>query len=70
MAKQDDDSNLGKFATLGLEIGVGAALGAVVGTWIDRKLHSDPWGLLIGIILGFSAGMYMLIKAAIKANKD
>jgi F0F1-type ATP synthase assembly protein I len=69
MAKQDD-SNLGKFATLGLEIGVGSALGAVIGTWVDRKLHSDPWGLLIGIILGFSAGMYMLIKAAINANKD
>jgi F0F1-type ATP synthase assembly protein I len=67
---RQDDSNLGKLATLGLEIGVGAALGAIVGTWIDRKLHSDPWGLVIGILLGFSAGMYMLIKEAIKANKD
>src|ERR1700685_1524428 len=43
MAKQDD-SNLGKLASLGLEIGVGAALGAVIGIWVDRKLHSDPWG--------------------------
>ncbi len=69
MAKQDD-SNMAKLASLGLEIGVGAGLGAVIGIWVDRKFHSDPWGVLIGTILGFSAGMYMLIKAAIKANRD
>jgi F0F1-type ATP synthase assembly protein I len=69
MPKQDD-FNLGKFASLGLELGAGTGLGAVIGLWVDRKFHSDPWGLLIGIILGFSSGMYLLIKAAINANKD
>jgi F0F1-type ATP synthase assembly protein I len=79
MAKQDDsksddssrdDSNLGKLATLGLEIGAGAGLGALLGIWIDRKLNSAPWGVLIGTCLGIASGMYLLIKEAIKANKN
>jgi ATP synthase protein I len=79
MAKQDDpkrddsgpdDSNFGKFATLGLEIGAGAFLGAWLGIWIDRKCHSAPWGLVIGMLLGIGSGMYLLIKEAIKANKN
>ena len=79
MAKQDDsgkddpqrdDSNLGKLATLGLEIGAGAGLGAILGIWVDRKWHSAPWGALIGTCLGIGSGMYLLIKEAINANKN
>lgn len=69
LARQDD-SNLGKLAALGLEIGVGAGLGAIVGVWIDRKWHTAPWGVLIGICLGIGAGMYVLIKEAIRVNKS
>jgi F0F1-type ATP synthase assembly protein I len=68
MAKQED-SNWGRMAALGMEIAAGAGLGAVIGTWVDRKWHCDPWGVLIGLILGISAGMYLLIKDAIAANK-
>jgi F0F1-type ATP synthase assembly protein I len=53
-----------------LEIGAGAGLGALLGIWIDRKWHSGPWGVLIGTFLGIAAGMYLLIKEAIKANKN
>lgn len=69
MAKQDD-ANWGKMAALGLEVAVGVGLGAVVGTWIDRKYHSDPWGLLIGSAIGFASGMYPLIREGFRANKD
>jgi ATP synthase protein I len=69
MSKQDD-SNLGKLATLGLEIGVGAGLGAVAGIWVDRKWNSGPWGVVIGTLLGIASGMYLLIKEAIKTNKN
>ena len=68
MAKQDE-TNWGRLAGLGLEIGIGAALGAVAGSWIDRKWNSAPWGVLIGTLLGLSAGVYLLIKEAISANK-
>jgi F0F1-type ATP synthase assembly protein I len=53
-----------------MEIAVGLGLGAVIGNWIDRKYQSAPWGVLIGAGLGFAAGMYLLIKATIGANKN
>ncbi|HEX4053538.1 MAG TPA: AtpZ/AtpI family protein [Tepidisphaeraceae bacterium] len=69
MAKQDD-TNWGKLSALGLEVAVGVALGAVVGNWLDRKYHWDARGTLIGAAVGFVAGMYLLVKEAIKANKN
>jgi F0F1-type ATP synthase assembly protein I len=68
MATQDKNG-WGKVASVGLEVAVGAGLGALIGTWIDHKWHTDPWGVLIGTLLGISAGMYVLIKEAMKANK-
>jgi F0F1-type ATP synthase assembly protein I len=69
MPKQDD-SKWPKFAAVGLEVAVGVGLGVLIGHWFDGKFHSDPWGILIGSGLGFASGMYLLIKEALKANKD
>jgi F0F1-type ATP synthase assembly protein I len=69
MPKQDQNSWM-KLAGAGMEIAVGLGLGAVIGNWIDRKYQSAPWGVLIGAGLGFAAGMYLLIKATIGANKN
>jgi F0F1-type ATP synthase assembly protein I len=65
-----NDNGWGKVASVGLEIAVGAGLGAFAGAWIDRKWHTGPWGVLAGTLLGISAGMYILIKEGMKANKD
>jgi ATP synthase protein I len=67
---EKDGSHWGGFLTAGLEVAVGIALGWLVGSFVDRKLGSAPWGLLIGILVGCAAGMYLLIKEAIKMNKD
>jgi F0F1-type ATP synthase assembly protein I len=71
MPDKPDDKNWGKFASSGLELAAGMGVGAAVGYWIDKKRNSsNPWGLLIGMCVGFVAGMYLLIKDAIKANRD
>lgn len=67
MSKQDD-TNWGRLAALGMEVAVGVVLGAVIGNWLDKKYHWDPWGTLIGTVVGFSAGLYSLVKAALGAN--
>jgi F0F1-type ATP synthase assembly protein I len=65
-----DEPNWGKLAALGMEVAIGVVLGALVGNWLDRKYHWDPWGTLIGTVVGFAAGMYSLAKAAMGANND
>ena len=65
-----DDSNLGQYLGYGLQIGVGVALGAWVGNWLDQKYHWSPWGILVGASLGLASGMYMLIRDAMRMNKD
>jgi ATP synthase protein I len=67
---RQDDSNWGKVASVGLEVAVGVGLGVAVGYWIDKKFNSSPWGMLIGSAIGFAAGMYLLFKDVMRANKD
>jgi hypothetical protein len=68
----DDDSELnwGRFAGHGLSIAVGVGLGYIIGHWIDRRFGWESRGVIVGTMLGFAGGMYLLIKDAIKLNKD
>jgi len=68
MAK--DDQNYGQFVSVGLQMAVGVALGVIIGGWLDRRYGWSPWGVTVGSMLGLAAGMYMLIRDAIRMNKD
>jgi F0F1-type ATP synthase assembly protein I len=70
MAKHDDPVNWGRYLAIGLEMAVGVLLGLWVGTWLDRKYGWAPWGVFAGTMLGLAGGMYLLIKDAIRINKD
>jgi len=67
---RNNDANWGSYLSLGLEIAVGVALGVFVGRWLDRKYGWDSWGTMIGAMLGLAAGMYLLIREAIRMNRD
>lgn len=67
---QGDDANWGRFAGVGLEVGVGVGLGALIGYWIDKRFGFSPWGLLVGAMLGFAGGMYLLLKETLRMNRD
>lgn len=49
-----------RVTTLGLEF----ALPAWGGYWLDSKLGSAPWGVLLGAILGFTVGIMHLLRIA------
>ena len=67
---QDDQPSPGRFVGIGLQVAVGVGLGVLVGRWLDNRYGWAPWGLLIGVMLGLASGMYLLIKDAIRINKD
>ena len=62
--------NWGRYLGIGLEIAIGVALGYVIGAWIDRRWDSSPWGVLAGTMIGLAGGLYLLIKDAIRMNRD
>jgi F0F1-type ATP synthase assembly protein I len=64
------EPNWGQFVGLGLQLAVGVVLGLLVGSWLDKKFGWTPNGALIGCLVGLAGGLYLLIKAAIKANRD
>jgi len=49
-----------RVTSLGLEF----ALPACAGYWIDQRFGSLPWGVMIGSVLGFAAGMTHLLRIA------
>ncbi len=48
----------------GGEFGAAILVGALLGYGADYFLHSAPWGLVIGLVLGFAAGVVNVVRAA------
>jgi F0F1-type ATP synthase assembly protein I len=70
MSKNRDQQNWGQYLGMGLQMAVGVGLGLIVGNWLDNRYGWSPWGVMIGVMLGLGGGMYLLIKEAIRMNKD
>ena len=43
---------------------IGFALPALLGYYLDRWLNSSPLGVLLGMALGFAAGMMQIMRIA------
>ncbi len=48
----------------------GMLVGGGVGWFLDGKLHSSPWGLVVGLFLGLGAGFYAMIQALSAMKKQ
>lgn len=49
---------------------VGASLmGTLAGWWLDKKLHTAPWLLVTGAVLGVGTGMFAFIRAALRSTR-
>lgn len=48
----------------GGEFGAAVIVGALLGYGADYFLHTSPWGILIGLMLGFAAGVVNVVRVA------
>ncbi|QOV89147.1 AtpZ/AtpI family protein [Humisphaera borealis] len=55
-----------RLAGVGIEFIVAFGLFAWLGWWLDKKFATGPWLLIAGCALGFTSGLWSLIKAARK----
>ncbi len=52
----------GLYSTVGIQLVISVVLGLYAGTWGDKKLGTDPWLMILGIVLGAAAGFYNLVR--------
>jgi F0F1-type ATP synthase assembly protein I len=41
----------------------GVGLGVAVGYWLDKRFHTSPWLLVVGSMLGMTAGFVALFRS-------
>lgn len=60
----EDKSAMGQGLKYASEFTAATLVGAGLGFGADKVLGTAPWGLLVGLFLGFSAGVRNIIRAA------
>ena len=51
-----------RYAGLGLQLAGSIGIFGLIGWWLDGKLGTSPWILILGVFTGFGAGLYALVK--------
>ena len=70
---KDGGRNLRTVGLLGaipLLIGIGPLIGYLIGNWLDNKLGTAPYLMILFIALGFGAAVKETIKIIKKANRE
>ncbi len=61
---------LGFALAIGIDFLVVAAAGGAGGWFLDRQFGWSPWGLMVGIFVGFAGGLFRLIKRLEMQDRD
>lgn|GEM_PF-1359500 len=65
--------NAGQYASVGLQFAIGIMVFTFAGSWLDGRLGTGPWLLLLGVALGFglsSAWIYRRLVVAPRERAD
>jgi len=63
-----DGPSASEFAGVGLQFAASIILFLFVGQWLDRKLGTAPWLLIVGVFLGAGVGFYSLYRKLMAAQ--
>ena len=67
--RQHDGGGMGQFAGVGLQFAASLILFLYLGQWIDRKLGTAPWFLLLGVFVGGGASFYSIYRKLMAAQE-
>lgn len=63
-AKAGSAAGYGQALKLSSEFIAGIVVGAALGWFVDRLAGTSPWGLIVGLLLGFGAGVLNVLRSA------
>jgi ATP synthase protein I len=55
---------MGQAMKIAIELVAGVAVGGFIGWFLDKQLGTQPWLMVLFIVLGFCAGMLNVIRTA------
>lgn len=55
---------------VGLQFAAAIVLFLLLGQWLDEKLGTSPWLLLLGVMTGAGAGFYSLWRQLVVGPRD
>ncbi len=67
---RSQQSAFGQAFKYAAELVIGVVAGALLGGFLDGQFGTDPWLLVVFLILGFAAGMLNVIRGAQKAQAE
>ena len=59
-----------RFSAVGIEFGLGALLGYLLGAWLDRRFGTYPYLTLLMLLLGLAAAFSSLIKRVLEIERQ
>ena len=59
-----------RYSGVGLELAGAIAVLAYVGSLVDRRFGTQPWGILGGVVLGLVGGLYNLVRESLDALRE
>ena len=68
MAEQEP--NPWRLAHMGMELAGAVAIMVFFGWLVDRGAGTEPWGVVVGAVLGLAGGLYLFLKEALRLNRD
>jgi len=66
--KADPQLGWGRWAGAGIEFGMAVVLFFLGGQALDATFGTAPWWTLCGSLLGVAAGMYLLLRTALRGQ--
>jgi ATP synthase protein I len=61
---------IASYSTLGLEMGLSVTVGAIIGYYLDKWLHTEPWLLIVFLIFGVVSGFRSLYRALKRFERE
>jgi F0F1-type ATP synthase assembly protein I len=61
---------IGRASTVGIAMVIATGVGYLLGQWADRRWDIEPWGTVVGVLLGAGAGFQQLFEFVRDWNRE
>lgn len=67
-SRQSTMQQLGPYMGIGIQLAAAMTAFGALGWWLDTKLDTTPWLLVVGVTVGAVGGMISFIRTAMKQS--